>query len=108
MIDRRTDRSSGMRRALALALLACLALAGQATAKSFTLPAAHVSVRVAPDGALLVEERITYDFAGDFSGGFREIPVAGGQAIDRVAVSEGEVAYRPGAPPELRPGRRAR
>src|SRR3990170_841773 len=101
MIDRRTDRSSGMRRALALALLACLAFAGQAAAKSFTLPSAHVSVRVAPDGALLVEERITYDFAGDFSGGFREIPGAGGQAIDRVAVSEGEVASRPGPSAEL-------
>src|SRR3989304_6988128 len=107
-IDRRTDRSSGMRRALALALLASLAFAGQATAKSFTLPSAHVSVRVAPDGALLVEERITYDFAGAFSGGVREIPVAGGPTIDRGGVSEGGGAYRPRAPRAPRPAARPR
>ena len=76
-------------------------LAGNAAAKSYTLPAADSVVQVATDGSLTVDEVISFDFAGDFSGAFREIPLENGQTLDEVAVSEGDVAYRPGACAEL-------
>jgi hypothetical protein len=87
--------------ALLAAAAATLALAGAAAAKSFTLPAANVAVRVAPDGALHVVERITYAFSGSFSGGYREVPLRPGESIADVAVLEGGRAYRPGGCTEL-------
>jgi len=44
---------------------------------------------------------IVFEFSGSFSGAFREVPLREGESLDRVAVSEGEVAYRPGACAEL-------
>ena len=78
-------------------------LAGDAAAKSFTLPAADVVVQVDSDGSLIVDEVIAFDFAGDFSGAFREIPLkaSDGERLDQVAVSEENVTYRPGASAEL-------
>ena len=85
-----------------------LALAGDAAAKSFALPAADVTIQVARDGSLLVDEVIVFQFDGSFSGAFREVPLRDGESLDQVAVSEGEAAYRPGACAELecsdRPG----
>ena len=65
------------------------------------LPTADVLVQVERDGALVVDERITFSYDGDFSGAFREIPLEDGQRIDDVAVFEGERAYAPGASAEL-------
>src|ERR671910_474132 len=59
-------------------LLAALALAGDAAAKSFTLPAADVTVQLQEDGSVIVDEVIAFEFAGDFSGAFREIPLREG------------------------------
>ena len=42
-----------------------------------------------------------FQFDGSFSGAFREIPLRDGESLDQVAVSEGDVAYRPGACAEL-------
>ena len=53
------------------------------------------------DGALVVDERITFSYSGDFSGAFREIPLADGEQIADVAVFEGDRAYTPGASAEL-------
>jgi uncharacterized membrane protein len=86
---------------LAAAALAALALAGTASAKSFTLPQASVTVQVARDGSLLVDEQITYAFSGPFSGGYREIPLRSGESISGVSVSEGGTSYRPGACTDL-------
>jgi hypothetical protein len=58
-------------------------------------------VRVAPDGALLVNERITFDFSGPFSGAYRDIPLRSGETIDHVGVGEGGRPYRPGGDTEL-------
>jgi len=55
-----------------------LVAAPAAMAKEFTLPAAHVSARVKPNGAVRVVERITFSFDGDFTGAFREIPLRPG------------------------------
>ena len=89
------------RQVLLVAVLAALALTGDAAAKSFALPAADVVVRVAPDGSLVIDEVITFAFDGDFSGAFREIPLRDGESIDQIAVSENDVQYRPGASAEL-------
>ena len=87
--------------ALLAAALAALAITGTAGAKSFTLPQAAISVQVAKDGSLLVDEHITYAFSGPFSGGFRDIPLRDGESIDRVRVTENGRTYRPGGCTEL-------
>jgi hypothetical protein len=84
-----------------LALAAFLAFAEPAGAKSFILSAAHVRVTVAPDGALVVEEEISFVYDGSFSGGFREIPLREGEEITEVFVAEGGTRYSPGAPTEI-------
>ena len=58
-------------------------------------------VQVGRDGSLTVDEVIAFEFAGDFSGAFREIPLRDGETLDQVAVSEEGVQYRPGASAEL-------
>ncbi len=58
-------------------------------------------MHVARDGALLVRERITFDFSGSFSGAYRDIPLRNGESIDGVAVAEGRTRYRPGGNTEL-------
>ena len=95
----RLRRPSGF--LLLAAALAALAITGTAGAKSFSLPQAAISVQVAKDGSLLVDEHITYAFSGPFSGGFRDIPLRDGETIDRVRVTEGGRAYRPGGCTEL-------
>ncbi len=72
-----------------------------ADAKSYSLPAADVAVQIQPDGSLLVQERISFDFSGDFSGAYRDIPLRAGESIDQVGVSEGDDDYIPGANTEL-------
>src|SRR5690349_11752312 len=85
-----------LRRSLLAAALAALAIAGTAEAKTFSLPEAAVTVQVARDGSLLVTEHITYSFSGQFSGGYRDIPLRSGETIDRVRVTENGQAYRSG------------
>ncbi len=87
--------------ALLAASLLALALAGAAGAKSFTLPQADVTVQVAQNGALQVQERIQYAFSGPFSGGYREIPLRSGESVANVSVRENGQAYRPGGCTEL-------
>jgi len=87
--------------ALLAASLLALALAGAAGAKSFTLPQADVTVQVAQNGALQVQERIQYAFSGPFSGGYREIPLRSGESVANVSVRESGQVYRPGGCTEL-------
>ena len=58
-------------------------------------------MQLARDGGLIVDENITYSFDGAFTGAYREIPLRTGETIDQIGVSEGEIAYRPGASAEL-------
>jgi uncharacterized membrane protein len=92
-----------MKRWLAVSTLAAVVLlpATPAVAKSFTLPEADVRIDVQQDGALVVTEQITFDFDGDFSGAYRDIPLGGGVTIADVSVAEGEQRYGPGACAEL-------
>ncbi|MBA3383548.1 MAG: DUF2207 domain-containing protein, partial [Actinobacteria bacterium] len=92
-----------MRRALlAVAALAALALAGNAAAKSFMLPAADITVQVEEDGSLIVDEVIAFSFVGDYKGAYREIPLRVGETVDQVFVAEGDQQFRPGACAELK------
>ncbi len=72
-----------------------------AIAKEYTLPAAHVSARVTSTGAVQVTERLTFDFFGDFTGAYRDIPIRPGETIDHIGVAEGDSLYAPGASAEL-------
>jgi uncharacterized membrane protein len=89
-----------MRRALlAACAVAAIVLVVPAAAGAYTLPAADIAVRVAPDGSLLVDEHIT--IAGAFHGAYRDIPLRSGETIDDVLVSEGATKYTPGGSTEL-------
>ena len=69
--------------------------------KSFFMQRAHVQVDVDDDGAVHVEEQLTYSFCGSFTGGYREIPLREGEEIVDISVSEGGQEYSPGASAEL-------
>jgi uncharacterized membrane protein len=91
-----------MRRRAAAALFALVWLVAlPAGAQSYRLPEADVDVRVESDGSVTVTERITYDFDGAFTGGYREIPLAAGESMRDVAVSEGSAVYQGGACTDL-------
>ena len=71
-----------------------------ADAKSYSLPTADVAVQIQPDGSLLVQERITFDFSGDFSGAYRDIPLRSASRSTRSRVSEGRRrVHRPARTP---------
>jgi uncharacterized membrane protein len=77
-------------------LLLALATAAPASAKSFTLPDARIQVQVAPDGAVVVRETITFAYSGSFSGAYRDIPLRKGESVDRISVAERGDRYRSG------------
>jgi uncharacterized membrane protein len=64
--------------------------------KHFRISHADVNVEVQPDASLHVTEDLTYEFTGDFSGAYRDIPLAEGVRARSVSVSEGGEEYRPG------------
>lgn len=65
--------------------------------KHFRIDRADVLVEVQPDAGLHVTERLTYDFTGDFSGAYRDIPLAAGVHVRKnVTVSEDGQQFRPG------------
>ena len=63
-----------MRRLSAALVFFALLAAGALPAygRGYTLPEAEVEVRVQPNGAVEVVERITYSFEGSFSGADRK------------------------------------
>src|SRR5688500_16289015 len=104
-LDNRFSFSGGSvsikRLVFALVGAACvlLVLPGVAQAKEYTLPEAHITARVLPDGSVRVTEQLTYDFSGPFSGAYREIPLDDIDSVERVRVRDlGGRPYRPGAP----------
>ena len=62
---------------------------------------ADVEIVVNEDGSLSVVESLTYDFDGDFSGAYRDIPLRPGEAITDVTVSDESVTYESGGCTEL-------
>ncbi|HEY4607132.1 MAG TPA: DUF2207 domain-containing protein, partial [Acidimicrobiia bacterium] len=92
-----------MRRlARALIVLALVVVpATAAMAKSFWLSDAEITVVVNDDGSLSVTEALTFDFSGDFSGAYRDIPLRSGETVDEVTVRDETVAYQPGGCTQL-------
>jgi len=56
--------------------------------KEFEIGDADVSVLLERDGSLLVRESLRFDFSGDFSGAYRDIPVRAGVQISDIAVRD--------------------
>ncbi len=92
-------------RGIVITALAALALAlspAGAAAKEAKVTAADVELRLANDASLLVNERLTFDYDGDFQASYREIELNFGERIGDIAVSEpGGPRYRPGGCAEL-------
>ena len=81
----------------ALAALALALAPATAAAKEAQVTAAEVELRLADDASLLVNERLRFDYDGDFQASYREIDLNFGERIRDVAVSEpGGPRYRPG------------
>jgi uncharacterized membrane protein len=72
-----------------------------AFAKSFWLSNADIEVVVNGDGSLSVTEILRFDFSGDFSGAYRDIPLEPGQQVTSISVSDETVFYTTGGCTEL-------
>jgi uncharacterized membrane protein len=91
-------------RRLARVLIVLILVAVPATAalaKSFWMSNADVDIVIEADGTLLVTETLTYDFDGDFSGAYRDIPLRPGESITDVTVRDETTTYTLGGCTEL-------
>ncbi len=81
-----------------LGLALALALAVPAIAKDYRVTDAETTLRLAPDGSLLVNERLTFDFDGHFEGAYRDIDLnrIHDDKITGMTVSEGGRVFQPG------------
>jgi hypothetical protein len=87
---------------LVVAALVGLLLPGTAAlAKSYWISEADVSIIVQNDGSLLVTELITFDFSGEFTGAFRDIPLRSGESIESVTVTDNTGPYALGGCTQL-------
>lgn len=68
------------------ALLAALAFAQPALAKSYTMGPLRIAADVRPDGSLYVEEQRTFDFSGDFTFAYWDLDEAGSSGIEVIGV----------------------
>ena len=73
----------------------------QGEGKFYRLTHAVVDGSLGTDGALTVSERISFEFHGNFSGAFRDIPLADNQTFEEIGVREGATDYDSGASTEL-------
>ncbi len=70
--------------------------------KDYRIERADIAVELNRDGSLDVTEALRFDFDGDFTGAYRDIPLRGAAKISRVSVSEaGGSPYQPGGSTEL-------
>ena len=97
--------------AVVAAIAATLALAGPAFARSADITSAEVALRLAPDGALLVTERLAFEYDGHFEGSYRDINLNFGETDHRRPGEPGRSAVRARwqhRARQLRPARRLR
>ncbi|MEW6295159.1 MAG: hypothetical protein AB1467_02580 [Candidatus Diapherotrites archaeon] len=59
---------------IALILLCFLFSSALVSAKSYYLPKTEVYMKINPDALINVEEKISFNFLGDFSFAYRDIP----------------------------------
>ena len=67
-----------------------------AFARSADITDADVALRLAPDGALLVTERLTFEYDGHFEGSYRDINLQLRRADHRRPVSQDGQQFEPG------------
>ncbi len=79
-----------------LTLAVAMALAAPAIAKTANVTDADVSLRLAPDGSLLVTERLTFNYDGRFEGSYRDIILRHGEQIEDVTLSQDGRVFQPG------------
>jgi uncharacterized membrane protein len=89
-----------VRRRLAI-VLAGLATASLVTAcdtgeRNDKVTEASVQLRLAPDAALLVRERLTFEYTGAFEASYRDIQLNHGEQMTNVSVDEDGRQYRSG------------
>ena len=66
----------------------------EAQGKRYFVDAVDIDASVTADGAVQIEESLTYRYRGDFTYGFRDIPRSKGMGIDQFAVLENGVPFR--------------
>ena len=65
--------------------------------KEYEITDADVAIRLQEDGSLIVRESLPFDFTGEFSGAYRDIPLLPGVRITDAEVRDArEGRYRPG------------
>ncbi len=64
--------------------------------KQYEIKDADVAVQLQPDGSLLVQEELEFDFNGSFTGAYRDILLNGDARITDVRVLEDGEPYKPG------------
>ena len=65
--------------------------------KEYEIADPDVTIRLQEDGSLIVRESLPFDFTGNFSGAYRDIPLLDGVRITDAQVRDAvEGAYRPG------------
>jgi hypothetical protein len=72
-----------------------LAFAPAALAKTYVITAANETFQIEADGSIQATERLTFEFQGAYHGAYRLIPVAAGEMIDQVGVSDEEFPDSP-------------
>ena len=85
-----------------LGLLLVGLLASPASAKTYEIESADVTIVVDADASLLVTERLAYAFSGSFSGAYRDIPVRQGESISNITVRDVAGTYQLGGCVQLR------
>jgi len=70
-----------------------LLLPSMALAKSYSVESIAIKAVVGSDGLLQVREQIAYDFQGEFSYAYRDIPLKSGEELVAVAVGERLVVF---------------
>ncbi|MDX6582427.1 MAG: hypothetical protein QOI10_1611 [Solirubrobacterales bacterium] len=73
-----------------------LVLCAPALAKTADITDADVSLRLAPDGSLLVTENLKFNYDGHFEGSYRDIVLRHGERITDVTLSQDGRNFRPG------------
>ena len=66
----------------------------EAQRKRYFVDSIDVDASVSADGAVQIEETLTYRYRGDFTFGFRDIPRSEGMRIEQFAVFEQGVPFR--------------
>jgi uncharacterized membrane protein len=74
--------------------VAAAVLSSACLAKTYSLEGMRIDAFVEPDGSMRVSELVTYDFDGEFSYAYRDIPLKTGEELVGVGVGEAGIRYQ--------------